>query len=176
MSEYLQKIHEAHKARRAKFFGAQKTINLALVKPAPPEPPPPPPAPAPSVIPSVNASEYEEIISTGLPLSIVRIIQVIVGSHYGFKRSEIISEERTKNMTFARHVAVYLTKEMTKMSLPQIGMKFGRRDHTTILHAIKRIDYLLKCDIGLKNDIDMLKMKIFDKWKNELEVLQKIKI
>lgn len=63
----------------------------------------------------------------------------LVCSHYAVRLNDLLSERRTKNLAFPRHVAMYLTKELTQLTLSEIGAFFGGRDHSTVLHAINKI-------------------------------------
>jgi hypothetical protein len=69
-------------------------------------------------------------------------IQIAVAKHYGVKRLDILSDRRTANVVRPRQMAMYLCKELTMRSLPEIGRRFGGRDHTTVLHAVRKIAHL----------------------------------
>jgi chromosomal replication initiator protein len=56
-----------------------------------------------------------------------------------------------------RQVAMYLAKQLTTRSLPEIGRKFGGRDHTTVIHAVRKIDELIKIDPAIAQDVELLK-------------------
>lgn len=77
-----------------------------------------------------------------IPLSMLHIKQTTC-EYFGVSVSEVVSARRTKHIINPRHVAVYLCKELTPYSLPAIGRAFGGRDHTTILHSLRRINNLL---------------------------------
>ena len=66
------------------------------------------------------------------------------------------SKNRTQNLVKARQVAMYLSRELTDMSLPQIGSEFGKRDHTTVIHAYQKIKTQLASDSKLKNNVMVL--------------------
>ncbi|MFA6984593.1 MAG: helix-turn-helix domain-containing protein [Arenimonas sp.] len=87
-------------------------------------------------------------------------IQRIIRNYYGFTKAELIAERRTAKIVHARQVAMYLAKTMTPRSLPEIGRKFGGRDHTTVLHAVRKIEKLLTTDAKLLAEIDALKAMI----------------
>lgn len=76
-------------------------------------------------------------------LSVERIIQV-VGDHFSVKPSEIKSRKRTKNIAMARQVAMYLARKLTTHSLPEIGEKFGGKDHTSVIYATKKVEKMLE--------------------------------
>jgi chromosomal replication initiator protein len=83
-------------------------------------------------------------------------IQRIVARHYNVSRADILSARRTHTVVRPRQVAMYLAKVLTLRSLPEIGRRFGGRDHTTVLHAVRKIESLLKTDTALQNDVDLL--------------------
>lgn len=82
--------------------------------------------------------EIVEIVETESRLT-MRRIQDVTCDHFGVLRSDILSTRRTAPLVRARHVAVYLCKTQVSRSLPEIGRAFGNRDHTTILHAIRKV-------------------------------------
>ncbi|KAF2989510.1 chromosomal replication initiator protein DnaA [Methylocystis sp. MJC1] len=84
-------------------------------------------------------------------------IQKLVASHYNISRSDILSSRRTANVVRPRQIAMYLSKVLTLRSLPEIGRRFGGRDHTTVLHAVRKIEELVSKDKSLAEVIDLLK-------------------
>lgn len=84
-------------------------------------------------------------------------IQRICARHYNVSRSDILSSRRTANVVRPRQVAMYLAKTMTLRSLPEIGRRFGGRDHTTVLHAVRKIEALVGRDLALAEEVDLLK-------------------
>lgn len=83
-------------------------------------------------------------------------IQKKVAEFFKIKLSDIYSTKRTRNLSRPRQVAMYLAKILTQKSLPDIGRSFGGRDHTTIIHAVKQIENLIKVDADLANDVNSL--------------------
>ena len=83
-------------------------------------------------------------------------IQKCVSEHYAIKPSEMSSARRSRVVARPRQVAMYLAKQLTSRSLPEIGRKFGGRDHTTVMHAIKKIEELKQSDTMLNKDVDLL--------------------
>ncbi|MDP4133046.1 MAG: chromosomal replication initiator protein DnaA [Bacillota bacterium] len=79
-----------------------------------------------------------------------------VAKLYRIKEDEITSQRRTKELVVPRHISIYLCKNLTELSYNKIGEYFGGRDHTTIIHAIRKVESDLKTDERLKNDIDKL--------------------
>ncbi len=84
-------------------------------------------------------------------------IQKKVAAHFNVRISDMHSVRRLRTVVRPRQVAMYLTKMLTPLSLPEIGRKFGGRDHTTVLHAVKKVEELISKDLGLQEDIDLLK-------------------
>jgi len=87
-------------------------------------------------------------------------IQRIVARHYNVSRSDLLSSRRTANVVRPRQVAMYLAKTMTLRSLPEIGRRFGGRDHTTVLHAVRKIEHLVGNDATLADEIESLKREL----------------
>jgi chromosomal replication initiator protein len=84
-------------------------------------------------------------------------IQRIVARHYNVSRSDLLSSRRTANVVRPRQIAMYLAKTLTLRSLPEIGRRFGGRDHTTVLHAVRKIESLIGTDTALAAEIEALK-------------------
>jgi chromosomal replication initiator protein len=87
-------------------------------------------------------------------------IQRIVARHYNVSRSDLLSSRRTANVVRPRQIAMYLAKTLTLRSLPEIGRRFGGRDHTTVLHAVRKIESLIGTDNGLAAEIEVLKSQL----------------
>ncbi|MDB2565223.1 chromosomal replication initiator protein DnaA [Alphaproteobacteria bacterium] len=83
-------------------------------------------------------------------------IQKKVVEHYNIKLSDMHSPRRSRSIARPRQVAMYLAKSITTRSLPEIGRKFGGRDHTTVIHAIKTIEEIMVNDPSLAEDIELL--------------------
>jgi len=84
-------------------------------------------------------------------------IQRIVSKHYNVTKADLLSARRTRTIVRPRQIAMYLAKMMTPRSLPEIGRRFGGRDHTTVLHAVRKIEGLVGEDPGLADEIELLK-------------------
>ncbi|PVE25030.1 chromosomal replication initiator protein DnaA [Microvirga sp. KLBC 81] len=84
-------------------------------------------------------------------------IQKLVASRYNVSRSDILSERRTAAVVRPRQIAMYLSKVLTLRSLPEIGRRFGGRDHTTVLHAVRKIEKALGEDHALSDEVELLK-------------------
>ncbi|AGJ01743.1 chromosomal replication initiator protein DnaA [Rickettsia prowazekii] len=89
----------------------------------------------------------------------VEDIQKNVASRYNIKLSDMYSSRRLREVARPRQIAMYLSKTLTPKSLADIGKKFGKKDHTTVMHAIKKVEELLENDIELREEINLL-MKI----------------
>ena len=84
-------------------------------------------------------------------------IQKKVAEHYNIKLVEMSSARRSRTVARPRQVAMYLAKQLTSRSLPEIGRKFGGRDHTTVMHAVKKIDELRELDQNFAEDVELLR-------------------
>ena len=84
-------------------------------------------------------------------------IQRMVARQYNVSRADLLSSRRTANVVRPRQIAMYLAKTLTLRSLPEIGRRFGGRDHTTVLHAVRKIENLVGNDVGLAEEIEILK-------------------
>lgn len=90
----------------------------------------------------------------------VEEIQRVVARHYNVSRVDIISARRTADVVRPRQVAMYLVKVLTPLSLPAIGRRFGGRDHTTVLHAVRKIENLVNNDSVLAENVEILKHQL----------------
>lgn len=84
-------------------------------------------------------------------------IQKLVATRYNVSRADILSERRTAAVVKPRQIAMYLAKALTPRSLPEIGRRFGGRDHTTVLHAVRKIEKAIGEDRSLHDEVDLLK-------------------
>lgn len=89
-----------------------------------------------------------------------KIIQEIVAEMYNLKVAELTGPKRSREIAFPRQIAMYLTRELTGMSLPKIGDAFGGRDHTTAIHACEKITNAIREDVSTKNTIEDLIKRI----------------
>ncbi|ACT57100.1 chromosomal replication initiator protein DnaA [Candidatus Liberibacter asiaticus] len=87
-------------------------------------------------------------------------IQRMVAKHYNISRNDLLSNRRVRTVVRPRQVAMYLSKIMTPRSFPEIGRRFGDRDHTTVLHAVRKVEKMLETDITLKKEVELLKRLI----------------
>ena len=84
-------------------------------------------------------------------------IQKRVAEHFNIKLAEMSSARRSRAVARPRQVAMYLAKQLTARSLPEIGRKFGGRDHTTVMHAVRKVDELRGLDATFAEDVELLK-------------------
>jgi chromosomal replication initiator protein len=87
----------------------------------------------------------------------VEEIQRKVSDHYNIRLSDLIGPKRVRTFARPRQVAMYLAKHMTTRSLPDIGRRFGGRDHTTVMHGVRRIEELKARDSQLAEDLELLR-------------------
>jgi chromosomal replication initiator protein len=87
-------------------------------------------------------------------------IQKATAEHYAMKQVDLISERRNRAIARPRQAAMWLAKQLTTRSLPDIGRRFGGRDHTTVLHAVRRIEQLKASDPQLARDLEVLARKL----------------
>ncbi len=87
-------------------------------------------------------------------------IQRKVSEHYNIRLSEMIGPRRVRTIARPRQVAMYLSKQMTSRSLPEIGRRFGGRDHTTVMHGVKRIEELKTQDHQIAEDLELLRRSL----------------
>ena len=84
-------------------------------------------------------------------------IQKRVAEHYNIRLTDMSSARRARNVARPRQVAMYLAKKLTQRSLPEIGRRFGNRDHTTVMHAVSRVTELIERDAGFAEDVELLR-------------------
>jgi chromosomal replication initiator protein len=108
-----------------------------------------------------SASELlQDLLRAGSRRVTVEEIQRKVAEHYNIRLSDMHSPRRARPLARPRQVAMYLSKQLTEHSLPEIGRKFGGRDHTTIIHGVRKIEELCQADRAMKDDIETLKRVI----------------
>ena len=87
-------------------------------------------------------------------------IQRKVAEHYNIRLSDMIGPKRLRNIARPRQVAMYFAKQLTSRSLPEIGRRFGGRDHTTIMHGVRKIEELMTTDSQLSDDLQLLRRQL----------------
>ncbi len=109
----------------------------------------------------IDLSLAEDVLRSLLPDQAMRpidiaLIQQEACQFYGVKHPDLLGPKRSQNIVYPRQIAMYLTREMTDCSLPAIGRQFGNRDHTTVMHACKRIEKLISERRETYNEIQTL--------------------
>ena len=89
-------------------------------------------------------------------------IQKQVSKHFSIRTSDMFSARRARSIARPRQIAMYLAKNLTTSSYPEIGRKFGGRDHTTIMHAVKKVEELLVHDSEMSDDVELLRSLLSD--------------
>lgn len=170
----VETLHRQHLERRLRFM--QSALNYAQRKARPPEPP------KPRISAEVRAAKlvrtesdevswYIEVCGTDTPLKgaenimLGRPISVLdvqreVCRHSGLSREDLLSHRRTKDVVGPRQLCMYLCKTLTMRSLPEIGRRFDDRDHTTVLHAVRKVNRMRHDDIELQASIDMITQRL----------------
>lgn len=113
---------------------------------------------------TINLEMAREILKDILPdrsrNMTVESIQKLVADHYDLKISDLKSARRLKVLTVPRQIAMWLCRKHVKSSFPELGMKFGGKDHSTVVHAVQKIDRLLQNDMTLRNEISSLEKRL----------------
>jgi chromosomal replication initiator protein len=117
--------------------------------------------------PQITIERIDEILGhiyrSGEPKRVrIEDIQRVVARHYNVSKTELLSNRRTRTIVKPRQIAMYLAKVMTPRSLPEIGRRFGGRDHTTVLHAVRKIEDLAGSDNTLSQELELLRRLISD--------------
>ena len=102
----------------------------------------------------------KDFINSNVKSINIEFIQNIVASHFNLNIHELLSPRRPRSLARPRQIAMYLAKQYTTNSLPDIGRKFANRDHTTVIHAVKKIDELIKKDNEIRQNIIEIKKKL----------------
>jgi chromosomal replication initiator protein len=110
----------------------------------------------------LTETALRDIITTRQKNITVSYIIKVTAESYNLTPEEILSKKRTQDIALTRQVAMYLSRMLTDLSLPKIGEEFGGRDHTTVLHAFKKINNLLAEDSDFKNRMELIKNNILD--------------
>ena len=111
----------------------------------------------------LTEAALQDIIFTRQKNITVKVIIEATADNFNLKPEDVLSKKRTQDIALTRQVAMYLCRMLTDLSLPKIGNEFGGRDHTTVLHAFKKIDTLIASNSDLKNRLEMIKNNILDK-------------
>lgn len=96
----------------------------------------------------------KDIVPSAKPKTITIFdIQKITSDYYGIKMEELKGKKRTRSVVLPRQIAMYLSREMTELSLPKIGEEFGGKDHTTVIHAHEKIQTLMRTDRSIQKAV-----------------------
>ena len=115
---------------------------------------------------AVTVENTKEVLSDLLRSSNRKIsiddIQKQVAAHFNIRVADMFSARRARQIARPRQIAMFLAKNLTSLSYPEIGRQFGNRDHTTIMHAVRKIEELMEADAGLADDVSLLKSILAD--------------
>lgn len=183
--EAVQQHARAVRARmmaRNRLAATEQAVRVVAPIPAPPPPPVEPaaveevdPEPElPVIIPIQNhsAAELIDIISAEAPSRRLRLHDAptvefciaITSLAYGVPVSSLKGDTRRSDIVRVRHAGMWCARELTGRSLPFIGERFGKRDHTTVMHACRRMDALRLSDNGFASDLDKLREVVTEMW------------
>ena len=107
-----------------------------------------------------NISDCKNILKdifSQIKIITVDKIQNVVSNYFNIPLSDMLSQRRSRPLARPRQIAMFLAKKLTSRSLPEIGRMFGGRDHTTVMHAIKKIQELCNADPSFAEHIKVLK-------------------
>ena len=114
----------------------------------------------------VTVETTKEVLSDLLRASNRKIsiddIQKQVADHFNIRVADMFSARRARQIARPRQIAMFLAKNLTSLSYPEIGRRFGNRDHTTIMHAVRKIEELMEADASLADDVSLLKSILAD--------------
>lgn len=173
MTPSQYKFSEAHKARLERINSAAARLKAPPVLTRPYRPSWTVPAPETprewaqrqKLIPiPVTVQNDRDEPRNEAEICVVRIetIQIAVTRLYGVSRIDLLSSRRSADVVRPRQVAMYLAKTLTLRSLPEIGRLFGGRDHTTVLHAVRKIKALVTMDTAVAGEVERVKEMIME--------------
>jgi Bacterial dnaA protein helix-turn-helix len=165
MTPLQAELAREHKARVDRFNAAAVAYKAQHPQPPRPQPPPPPPPPLPpEPIPPQPEPPSQELVrkaawfyingETSYPK--IGAIQHVVALHYNITVIDLLSHRRTRQLVRPRQVAIYLAKQLTLKSLPEVGRRFNKRDHTTVLHSVRMVEKRMQHDADFSHEIDEL--------------------
>jgi len=112
----------------------------------------------------IAQQQLKDVFSTPLPNRLtVAMVQQIVAEYFNVSSSDLKGRKRTKVITYPRQIAMFILRELTDYSTTEIGLEFGGRDHTTVMHSVQKIEDLLKTDSTLEPTIQKLINEIQEK-------------
>ena len=107
-----------------------------------------------------TAESLKDLLKANDKRVTIEEIQKRVAAHFNIRVAEMHSARRSRAVARPRQIAMYLSKQLTQRSLPDIGRKFGGRDHTTVMHAVKKVDELRAADRHFDEDVNMLRLML----------------
>lgn len=114
---------------------------------------------APPSIESTNA-HLRRIIRVPTQSLDLPAIQKAVASHFGIKLSELMSQDRSQRLVIPRHIAMYLSRELLGSATTEIAEAFGKKNHTTVMHAVEKVKELMEKDASTRAIVNELKRKL----------------
>lgn len=159
----VESYHAAHKARLLRLGAPSPYQATYSPPPAPAEPPP--------EYPKFNIQTLyyhqmwffdlitERQATSAAPPKVEHVIQA-TAEYFTISKNDLLSARRTADIARPRQIAMYLAKKLSLKSLPEIGRRLGGRDHTTILHGVRRIEDLLPHDENLRRDVATIKASL----------------
>lgn len=90
----------------------------------------------------------------------IDLIQNLCAEHFRLTQDALCSDRREGEVVHARHIAMYLARHMTEVSTTKIGRRFGNRDHSSITHAVRKVERLIDLDASVRRDVEFLKAAI----------------
>ncbi len=112
-----------------------------------------------TLTPDIAETVIRDLVQTGGDQRRIKIEDIlrVVSRHFGVSKGDLLSQRRHRSVVWPRQVGMYLAKQLTARSLPEIGRRFGNRDHTTVIHAIRKIEGELSANQRLRDELDDLK-------------------
>jgi hypothetical protein len=163
--QFHQRIKDAadrHAAKIAAQRDAAQEVILARAIEAPIIEDPKPPLVLIEEWRDKQMSKYEVKVKHDLDIGTVNVkrVQRAVAEEYCISIVDMFSHRRDHKVVLPRHVAFYLSKKLTLLSLPAIGRRFGGRDHTTVMHGVKKIERMMGADLVFAAKVEALKSKL----------------
>jgi hypothetical protein len=150
--------HLAHKERQLRMRMAARRVPLQLAPPPKPE--------RLQRQEDAHVCSYrrhlaaaEALLKGDLPRVWVASIQSVICGEFRLSREELVSAQRSQRICWPRQIAFYLCCKLTSRSLPEIGLRFGGKDHTTVLHGRDKVKERLSFDLGFQGALDDLELK-----------------
>jgi chromosomal replication initiator protein len=112
-----------------------------------------------TLTPDIAETVIRDLVHSGGEQRRIKIEDIlrVVSRHFGVSKGDLLSQRRHRSVVWPRQIGMYLAKQLTARSLPEIGRRFGNRDHTTVLHAIRKIEGELNGNQRLRDELEDLK-------------------